>query len=137
MPDENINFITASNYSITPKFNYLIAKIRVSFNGSCLKQDKINAYTHGAIRNIFIVYKLNPTLDNFDPTLEDCLFGAVKLTKNADFDKYKYSGYDIGFDSKGSFLFPDGSFAQNVIIFGAGMSSSVHADKKKRYFISW
>ena len=24
-------------------------------------------------------------------TLSDCLFGAVKLTKNADPDKYKYS----------------------------------------------
>ena len=29
-------------------------------------------------------------------TLENSLFGAVKVTKNADFDKYKYSGYDIG-----------------------------------------
>ena len=27
--------------------------------------------------------------------LENCLFGAVSLTKNADIDKYKYSGYDI------------------------------------------
>ena len=27
------------------------------------------------------------------------LFGAIKLTKNADFDKYKYSGYGIGFDA--------------------------------------
>ena len=27
------------------------------------------------------------------PTLENCLFGSVKLTKNPDIDKYKYSGY--------------------------------------------
>ena len=32
--DENINSITASNYSITPKI-YINAKIRVNFNGSC------------------------------------------------------------------------------------------------------
>ena len=31
-------------------------------------------------------------------TLDDCLFGAVKLTKNADPDKQVYSGYGTGFD---------------------------------------
>ena len=35
-----------------------------------------------------------------DPTLENCLFGAVSLTKNSDVDKYKYSGFGIGFDRK-------------------------------------
>ena len=34
-----------------------------------------------------------------DFTLGNCLFGAVKLTKNSDPDKYKYRGYSIGFDS--------------------------------------
>ena len=58
------------------------------------------------------------------------MFGAVKLTKNSDIDKYKYTGYGIGFDSKGTFLFSDGSFGQNVIILGADMSSSVHANNK-------
>ena len=29
--------------------------------------------------------------------LGNCLFGAVKLTKNADKHTYGYSGYDIGF----------------------------------------
>ena len=29
----------------------------------------------------------------------ETLFGAVKLTKNADPDKYSYSGYGIGFNS--------------------------------------
>ena len=33
-------------------------------------------------------------------TLENCLFGAVRLIKNADIDKYKYSGYGIGFDRR-------------------------------------
>ena len=30
-----------------------------------------------------------------DPTLKNCLFGAFTLTKNADIDKYGYSGYGI------------------------------------------
>ena len=34
------------------------------------------------------------------------LVGAVTLTKNADIDKNKYSGYSTGFDRKGSFSFP-------------------------------
>ena len=37
------------------------------------------------------------------PTLENCLFGAISLTKDVDTDKYKYSGYGIGFDRKGKF----------------------------------
>ena len=67
------------------------------------------------------------------------MFGAVKITKNADIDKFKYFGYGIGFDSRGTFLFPSDKFAQNVIIFGVDMSFSLHgdhSDNKKRYFNS-
>ena len=67
---------------------------------------------------------------NTDFTLKNCLFGSVKLTKNADPDKYKYRGYIIGFDSRSEFLFSDESIGKNVIIFGADMSSSVHIDNK-------
>ena len=50
-------------------------------------------------------------------------FGAVTLTKHADFDKYEYSGYGIRFDAQGSFSLSDSSrFGKNVIIFLAGMS---------------
>ena len=100
-----------------------------------IKQDKIT-YTHGKIVNIYIVYEINKK-DNTvisDPTLENCLFGAVTLTKNADIDKYGYSGYGIGFDRRGSFSFPGGGYGQNVIIFGADMSSSLHIDNKKKTY---
>ena len=36
---------------------------------------------------------------NPDFTLGDSLFGAAKLTKNADPVKYGYSGYGIGLDA--------------------------------------
>ena len=52
--------------------------------------------------------------------------------KNADIEKYKYSGYGIGFDRRLSFSFPNGGFGQNVLIFGADMSSSIHIDNKKK-----
>ena len=54
------------------------------------------------------------------------------MTKNADFDKYEYSGYGIGFDRRSSFSFPGGGFGQNVLIFGVDMSSSAHIDNKKK-----
>ena len=60
------------------------------------------------------------------------MFGPVTLTKKADVDSYGYSGYGIGSDRKSSFSFPGGGFGQNVLIFGADMSSSVHIDNKKK-----
>ena len=54
------------------------------------------------------------------------------MTKNADVDKHGYSGYGIGFDRRSSFSFPGGGFGQNVLIFGADMSSSAHIDNKKK-----
>ena len=67
-----------------------------------------------------------------DSIPKNCLFDAVVLTKNADIDKYGYSSYGTGFDRKSSFSFPSGGFGQNAIIFGVDMSSSVHADNKKK-----
>ena len=60
------------------------------------------------------------------------MFGAVKLTKNTNFDKYNYSGYNIGLDAHRCFLLSDVSgFGKNLIIFSADMSSSVNLDKKQ------
>ena len=83
--------------------------------------------------NVYIVYEISKTINISDyPTLENCLFGAVKLTKNADIDKYGYSGYGIGFDRRSSFSFPSGGFGQNIIIFGVDMSSSTKIDNRKK-----
>ena len=69
-----------------------------------MKQDKIT-YTHGKIVNIYIVYEINKKDNTITSglTLENCLFGAVTLTKNVNIDRYGYSGYGIGFDRKGRF----------------------------------
>ena len=104
----------------------------VKFTGSCLKQPKFT-YTHKTIVNIYIVYELGAsTTNDNDPTLKNCLFGAVTLTKNADIVKYGYSGYGIGFYRRSNFSFPGGGFGQNVLNFGADMSSSEHIDNKKK-----
>ena len=83
--------------------------------------------------NVYIVYEISKTINISDyPTLENCLFGAVKLTKNADIDKYGYSGYGIGFDRYGSFSFPGAGLGKNMIIFGVDMSSSTKIDNRKK-----
>ena len=60
------------------------------------------------------------------------LIGSVKLTKDADPDEYKYSGYSIGFDSRSEFILTDHSVGKNVIIFGVDMSSAVHIDNNRK-----
>ena len=128
LSDERINSITASNYSVTPFLDYYGTKTRVEFSGSCLKQDKIT-YTHGKVVNIKSI-----NISNY-PALENCLFGAVSLTKNADIDRYGYHGYGIGFDRHGSFSFPGTGLGQNVVIFGLDMSSSTKTDNWKKYIL--
>ena len=55
----------------------------------------------------------------------------MKLTKNADMDKYRYSAYDIGFHSCSQFSWSDGSRGKNVI-FDVDIISSVHVDNKRK-----
>ena len=104
----------------------------MQFTGSCLKQPKFT-FTHKKVVNIYIVYELGASSSHInDPALKNCLFGAVTLTKNADIEKYSYSSYGTEFDRRSSFSFPGGRFGQNVIIFGADMSFSIHIDNNKK-----
>ena len=114
--------------------DYFGAKVWVTFNGRILRQPKVS-YNHQKIVNIYEFGTSNSHSD--DRTLKNFLFGAVTLTKHADIDKYGYSGYGIGFDRKSSFSFPGGGFGQNVLVFGADMSSSALIDNKKRHISSW
>ena len=104
----------------------------MNFNGHCLVKNIISI--HKKVINLYISYKLAPQLRNLntDFTLGNCLFGSVKLTKNADQDKYKYIGFSLGFHFRSEFSDIDESFGKNVIIFGADMSSSVHIDNKNK-----
>ena len=132
LSDETVKPPATSDNSLTPLIDYCGNKIRVKFTWSCLQQPKVS-YTHGTIVKIYIVYGLGASSSHTDdPTLKKSLFGAVTLTKNADIDKYGYSGYGIRFDGKSSFSLQVGGIGQNVIIFGVDMSSSVHVDNKKK-----
>ena len=132
MSNESIKPPTTSNNSLNPRLSYNDTKIKVQFTGSCLKQPKFT-FTHKKVVNIYIVYDLGASSSHSsDPARKNSLFGAVTLTKNAEIEKYNYSGCSIGFDRRAIFLFPSGGFGQNVLIFGADMSSSIHIDNKKK-----
>ena len=132
LSDERINYIRTPNYSFTPSLDYYGTKTRVEFNGSCLKQDSVT-FNHGKVVNIYIVYEISKSIDIRDYlTLENCLFGAVSLSRTAGIRRYKYSGYGIGFDRHGSLSSPGIGLCRNVISFGVDMSSSTKIDNRKK-----
>ena len=133
LSDKNITVPATSDYSLNPQLSYLGTKTRLKFRGSCLKQDKIT-FNNGKVVNIYIVYEWDKIYGIVSPTLVNCLFGAVSFTKNADIDKYEYSGYGIGFD-RGNVYSAGNGFGSNVIIFGVDMSSSDVDNKKKDIYI--
>ena len=113
--------------------DYYGSKVRVKFNKGCLKQLNNLTYHYASRGNIYIVYELGASSSNNSNTsIKKCLFGAITLTKNADIEKYGYSGFGIGFDRRSSFSFPGGGFGQNVLIFGVDISSSAHVNNKKK-----
>ena len=135
LSDETITPYATSDNSLTLWVDYYDTRIRLKFNKSCLKHSTTPTYDKVHIVRVYIVYELGASSSNFsDPTLKNCLFGAVTLTKNADIEKYGYSGFGIGFDRRSSFSFPGGGFGQNVLIFGVDMSSSTHIDNKGKTY---
>ena len=112
--------------------------LHVFFNGGDYLHQDILAIPNNVI-NIYCVYKLD-TIDfsrNNEFTIQNALFGAIEITKNANTSKYKYKGYGICFDESEEFThvqkkgnFNHTTTARNVIIFGADMSFSKHANNK-------
>ena len=116
--EKNIKNITKSDINFTPTFVDHHVLSDIEFNGHCLIN---NISIPKKEINLYISYILHIWLRNLntDFTLKNCKFGSVKLIKNANPDKYKYSSYSIGFDSCSECSFTDGSMGKNVIIFGA------------------
>ena len=65
--------------------------------------------------------------------IKNCLFGTVKLVRNAIESKFIYKVQGIAFDGEGLWNFSN-DFAGNVVIFGVDRSSSSHTDNRKNTF---
>ena len=111
LSDESIKPPATRDYKLNTKENYYGTKTRLEFRGSCLKQGK-STFNHEKVVNIYFLYELDKTYNKSHPTLVNCLFAAVSITKNADIDKNKYSGYGIGFDRTVLYLLPSGRFVE-------------------------
>ena len=120
-----------------PRIKNISGELYVSFSGNYFVQDIVNVSNN--VINIYCVYKLDP-IDfsrNNKFTIQNALFGAIEITKNANTSKYKYKGYGICFDESEECThvrkeanFNHTTTARNVIIFGADMSFSKHANNK-------
>ena len=105
-------------------------RLGVTFNGNYMKQNKLG-YAHGSVVNICIVYSVkNRNIDSPDLTVQNGLFGGIKITKDVNTSQCKYFGYGICFDGKGKFSIGNITNGKNVLIFGVNTSSSIYANNK-------
>ena len=105
-------------------------RMSVKLAGAYFKQTKLIHPNNNNVINIYIVYKTEPIFRLSDYTVQNALFGGVKITKNAtDTSKHKYEGYGICFDEGGTFS-KGGINGRNVLIFGVHENSLVHANNK-------
>ena len=108
-------------------------RMNVKFSGNYFVQNKFINPNASTVLNIYIVYKLDAisSTKNTDCTIQNALFGAVKITKNAsDSSKNKYEGYGICFDEGGTFSKGNINNGRNVLIFGVDESSFSHSTNK-------
>ena len=131
LSDENITAPTTNDYSLNPQLSYLGTKTRAKFKKSCLKQNKITC-DRGKIANIYNVYEISKNYDiSSYLTLENCFFGAVSLTKNANIDNINILDMVLVLIVS-IFSHPNGGIGRNIIIFGVFMSSSTKIDSRKK-----
>ena len=138
--DSNMNAFANAKSNLPNSKND--GRMHVHLSGNHFQQNKvIIPYNNNAI-NIYCVYKLDPIASSRDTTftIQNSLFGAMEITKNADTSKYDYKGYGICFDEGGTFshkITEDGrvhvTMGRNAIIFGVDMSSSIHATNRANH----
>ena len=116
MFNESLEVVSRTHNTLTPSINYYGDKVWLRFTGSVLKQ-KVVTYSHEKVVNLYAVYEITNSYNTGNyPTLENALFGAVKITENAEFDKCRYFGYQTGFDRHGTYSLSSDENGRNVII---------------------
>ena len=107
-------------------------RICVYLRSNHFQQNKANIPNNNVVIDIYCVYKLDPISSSRDHTftVQNALFGAMQITKNADTSKCKYRVYGICFDEGGTFSKGNINNGRNVLSFGVDKSSIVHANNK-------
>ena len=135
--DSNMNAVGDSGGGLLDIKND--GRMYVYLSDNHFQQNKVTVPNNDNVINIYCVYEIQPISSSRDITftIQNALFGASQITKNADTSKYDYKGYGICFDDGGTFshkITEDGrvhiTMGRNAIIFGVDMSSSIHATNR-------
>ena len=128
--NSNINAVGDSK-SVLPELKN-DRRMHVSLSGNHFQQNKVIIPNNKNVMNIYCVYEIDPIAftrgDTF--TVQNALFGAMEITKNADTSNYKYKGYGVCFDEGGTFSMGNINNGRNILIFGVDESSLVHSNNK-------
>ena len=138
LSNSNMNAVGDSK-GILPKLKN-DGRINVYFSGNHFRQNKVIIPNNNNVINSYCVYEMDPIASTRDTsfTIQNALFGAMQITKDpSNNSKNNYKGYGLCFDERSNFshtITQDGrqrtSNGKNVVIFGADMSSSIHATNR-------
>ena len=129
--NSNMDAVSVATTSLPPLTDN--GRMSVRLEGAYFEQTKLIRPNNDNIVNIYIIYLIDliSSSRNTDYTVQNALFGGVKITKNAtDTSKHKYEGYGVCFDEGGKFSKGNISNGKNVSIFGVHENSLVHANNK-------
>ena len=86
LSNECLEVIPTSDNTLTPSINYYGDKAKIYRKRLTTKTI---TYRHKKVVDLYVVYEITVFYSRSnDPGLGNALFGAAKLTKNADIDKY-------------------------------------------------
>ena len=110
-----------ANDRVRLKFSNLVQKLFRAKNSSSLYSN--------LILKLHLVYELNnwPRNASNNFTLKNCVFGTVKLIRNATKGKFICKVQGKTFDGAGAWSFSN-YFARNIVTFGVDNTSSSHTD---------
>ena len=130
MGNSNINAVGDSK-SVLPELKNN-RRMHVSLSGNHFQQNKVIIPNNNNVINIYCVYEIDPIASTRDDTftVQNALFGAMEITKNADTSKYKCKGYGVCFDKGETFSMGNINNGRNVLIFGVDENSLVHSNNK-------
>ena len=128
--NKNVLNSVQNTKNVSPNIKNINGQLYAFFSGNYFEQDPITIPNN--VINIYVANKLDPisSTRNTDYTIQNALFGAIKITKNIDSSKNNYKGYGVCFDEEGTFSKGSINNGRNVIIFGVHESSLVHANNK-------
>ena len=139
--DSNMNAVANARSDLPNLKND--GRMHVHLSGNHFQQNVLGIPNNGNVINIYCVYKLDSIASSRDTsfTIQDALFGAMQITKNAtDNSKNNYKEYGIFFDEGSQFghIMSEGgrthiTNGRNILIFGADMSFSIHKTNRANH----